>query len=235
MSNSKPLIRRAYVIVWWPEDDGIWCLSGREQALHKKALSELLQLAPKVIEIDERGADHAHGIGNNLGGTLLIARTALAGGRVDGGETFEEAAVRELGEEFGLVDRVTVDKLEAIDATPVVFEGSEIRFFSLDLRTVVDGDPYKAAVEHCRTFLPNSDKRSLQVVRIEELECLLREPQINDALYIQAEMERLVSMLPEPSTKLVSDLFDFQMRRSLAHQVDAVGRFTCQKNLALGL
>lgn len=140
--------------------------------------------------------------------------------------------MRELGEEFGLVENVTVDKLEAIDATPIVFDGSEIRFFLLDLRAVVEGDPYKAAREHCRDFAPNSEKRSLQVVRIEELECMLREPQTEDILYIRSEMERLVSMLlPEPSPKLVSDLFEFQVGRSLLHQVEAVGRFIGQKTL----
>lgn len=227
-------VQRAYVIVCWTDEKGeMWCLSGRERAVHKRALAELIELAPKKIEIDENGADAKNGIGKNLGGTLLIGRTALPGGRVDRGETFEQAAVRELAEEFGLSEGVSEADLVPIGTAQelsVHVDGSEIRFFALCLRNVFrEPDVAARAAEFVRNFKPNSDKRSLEIVTARQLRALLLAPDEADEKYIEDEMVQLAKTL-EPDDDaaallLAAQLIEFQKRRSLQHQVDALVRF----------
>jgi ADP-ribose pyrophosphatase YjhB (NUDIX family) len=258
--KNVPAVRRAYVIVWWDTPEGILMLSGRENAVHEKALRELLARGPRVIELDENGADRTRQIGKNLGGTLLIGRTALPGGRVDRNESFREAAARELAEEFGITQRFLPGDLVQIGENATFVDGSEIMFFSLDLATIVSGDPTEFARNHCKNFVANSDKRSMEIVTPARLISLLDKPDDEDKAYILQEMQRIVSQIYPDSIlafdsplalsnvaeiraafgsdatsatnlleamrlRLAKSMINFQVGRSLQHQVDAVIAF----------
>ncbi len=238
MSSAEPfkelrIVQRAYVIVWWRDESSgeVLCLSGRENAVHQRALAQLLATAaPPGIEIDENGADRSKGVGKNLSGVLLIGRTALPGGRVDRGETFEEAAVRELSEEFGM--SVDLTELEPLgDGTPVRIDSSDIRFFALNLAGVFPfpANTTQAANIFVAAFKPNSDKRSIEVVPLAQLPKLLERPDAADIAFLEQEMAKLATAL-EPGSVVAADhladsLCAFQKSRPLAHQVDAVTQF----------
>lgn len=112
--------KRVYTFLHFKgEDGGTRVILGKEQALHPGALDEMRDILgnfpsqcesmKKCLEngqdlIDENGRPLCMGqwSGGNFGGILLIARSALPGGRVEKTETVEEAAIREMVEEYGI-------------------------------------------------------------------------------------------------------------------------------------
>lgn len=225
------MIRRAYVIAYFLHKGKMFCMSGRENCIHSKALRELRERDVKGIKIDEKGADPSNQVGKNLGGVLLIGRTALPGGRVDKSESFADAAIRELAEEFAFdKDKLNSAWLEVIDEHPIVFEGSECRFYAMNLACLWPKDTNKEAELHCSWFDGTADdKRGLEIVEIDTLAEKLASADASDIAFIQDEMELLAKMLEpdseEAQQKLADSLVHFQLGRSLQHQVDAVLRF----------
>lgn len=217
-SAQSKVKTRAYTIVWFRgADDQVKLLSGRERAFHVKALSELKLNRHAITAISSGRFDFGK---NNLNGVLLIGRTALPGGRANGDESALDAAVRELHEEFGLL----VDDSQLCEVGR--FGVGDNVFFSVEIDET-------RANECVASHAANSEKRSLEIVALEDMEGLLRAPDESDQSYIAQEMATVAESIARQfnmkhahaQERLQDVLFRHQLARPQQHHVDAVSEF----------
>jgi len=192
--------------------------------------------------------------GGNFGGTLLVGRAALAGGRIAHGENAAGAAVRELVEELRLPREILADKtlftkmqlaLSHVCDSPTPGRLGIERFYSLDL-DAVRGTSRRlgellSAGKIVRRFDPGADapddadaaeKRAVRIVDEDELvRCLEDGPTDEDVAVIRAEVAELARELCEVlgislvPESLVQCLVDYQTARRIPTHADAARMF----------
>ncbi len=229
---AKPT--HAYVIVYFKDQNGaIKIISGREQAVFKKGLGQLRNVDHRVADViiskevllDANGANETFRINRNLSGVLLIGRTALPGGKREGKETIEEAAIRELREEF---------KLNGIGSTELNFLVQKSfdtkrceNYYMLDVTKHLP-DPQAFVGKFNRN--PSAEKRELEIITVNELITRLETPDQKDKEFIEAEMAKLVKDFCDglarstrktidagARAKLKDDLVQYQLGRKFTH------------------
>jgi ADP-ribose pyrophosphatase YjhB (NUDIX family) len=222
----------AYIIVYFKDGGEVKILSGRERALHDKAIERLnpknipaiMAIINKKEELlDTNGSNIKFKIFRNFSGVLLCGRTAMPGGKKEADETSAEAAIRELEEEFGLKG-IQPENIEHLVTYPLDAKRCEI-YYTLNLDTL-NLKPQSIIDDFNKA--PTTEKRLLEILTPTELVEKLSAPDEDDKRYIQAEMEKFSSLFcrtmekkgqtknkipPDAENKLARDLYEYQIRR----------------------
>lgn len=242
--RKKPT--HAYIIPYFTDKTGIKILSGRERAIHTLAVKRLKLENPQAIcelinkqekLLDENGSNPSLKLHRNLSGVLLCGRTALPGGKRESAETSEQAAIRELGEEFGL-HGIKITDLVLLEIYRLDGKRCEA-YYTLDLDTL---KLKPEAIIQAFNRKPTEEKRLLEIATPQELITRLAAPDDSDKDYILGEMKKFSNSFckkigqrtkqkisADAQNKLAQDLFEYQIQRTF-HSVVAAREF--QKRFA---
>ena len=266
-------MQRAYVIVYLarPSTGKRAYLLGLESVIHPRARAEmreklakpsahsqrehLKQLIlddkpPLVATKGGRIAGHGPWQGGNFGGTLLIGRAALFGGRVQRGEAVKDCAVRELVEELRLPTSLLSDETARTALTDALdYIGAEAvpqghHYFSLNLsdERLQANDAVREActldaivINFTLDATTNADrveKRALKLVDEREfIDALRYGPTSEDLMVIERDVTDLARELcdildiAEMPRSLVNHLVAYQRSRSLPGHADMAEKF----------
>lgn len=151
----KPRLSANVILHWEDADKKIYVLIGKSCIVHCKALIENKKnLSPELLrnlilaisnntfkltrggELPGKGFEKFY-LGKNFNGILLSGLSLFPGGKLEKGETFQDAAYRELREEFYLNPELIKGGEKVIkDSLEFIFKFGDKRFYSLSLNAL---------------------------------------------------------------------------------------------------